>query len=132
MDLEPSNQKSWCPWIWSQATKSLGVHRFGAERRKVLVSIDLEPSNQKSWCPWIWNQATESLGVHGFGTKQTNSLGVHRFGAELPKRLGVHRFGADQSKVLVSMDLEPSNQKTWCPCIWHQAFFLNYIESAEL
>jgi hypothetical protein len=82
MDLEPSNQKSWCPWIWSQAIKSLGVHGFGAKQPKDLVSMDLEPSNQKTWCPWIWSQATKRLGVHGFGTKQLEDL--------------------------VSMDLEPS------------------------
>ena len=91
-DLVPTNgacQKSWCSWIWSRATKSLGVHRFGAEQPEVLVSIDLEPSNQKSWCSWIWSRATRSLGVH--------------------------RFGAEQPEVLVFIDLEPSDDKSWGP-----------------
>ena len=37
--------ESWCPWIWNQATRSLGVHGFGAEQPKDLVSMYLAPSN---------------------------------------------------------------------------------------
>ena len=44
MDLEPSSQKSWCPWIWHRAARSLGVHGFGIKQSEDLVSMDLEPS----------------------------------------------------------------------------------------
>ena len=64
-DLVPTNgacKKSWCPWIWNQATRSLGAHGFGTKQ-------------------------TNSLGVHRFGAELPKSLGVHGFGAEQPKDL---------------------------------------------
>ena len=34
---------------------------------------------------------------------------------QIVRRLGVHGFGTEQPEVLVPMDLELSNQKSWCP-----------------
>ena len=45
--------KSWCPWIWNWATKSLGVHGFGTEQPEDLVSMDLQISVFPSTNHWI-------------------------------------------------------------------------------
>ena len=34
------------------------------------------------------------------------------------RSLGVHGFGTEQPEVLMSMDLELSNNECWCPWSW--------------
>ena len=40
MDLEPSNQKSWCPWIWNQAFFSTTLNRRSFDINEPPCTVD--------------------------------------------------------------------------------------------